>query len=470
MKNHSTTLTAILLALLTAIAAPAALGATDLLSAWQAARQNNAAFAAARAQQEAGLTRPRQSQALSLPQVSASAGSGYLASDHDTRGAQFSAAGFGSANDAAFRTRLDGGPVTAFTLTAQQSLFNAERNANASQLNHQGQLAEQQFRLAEQDLILQTAQSYFAVLLATDALATLQAQKNAVSHAFDVARERFEAGAAPVTDRDEAQARFDAIVSEELLARDELQLKRTAYADLTGTSAEDLRTAPTNAAFETLGGGALSRWTARAAEHNPLLAMQNLGGAIARDELEKFRARMAPSLDLIARLSDERMSGANGLGGTTRINANTQTIVMQLTIPLYTGGMRDAKRNEAAALLRKAEFDTQSLREEILRQTQASWLGVNTGITRIKAQTQALRSAQSRLNATTTGLEVGARTTLDLMNAQADYYQAQRNLAQVKYQLLLDRLRLSAVAGELAEAQLREVNALLAAAETNPAK
>ena len=177
-----------------------------------------------------------------------------------------------------------------------------------------------------------------------------------------------------------------------------------------------------------------------------------------------------PGLDLIARLSDERMNGANGLGGTTRINANTQTIVMQLTIPLYTGGMRDAKRDEAAALLRKAEFDTQSLREEILRQTQASWLGVNTGITRIKAQPQALRSAQSRLNATTTGLEVGARTTLDLMNAQADYYQAQRNLAQVKYQLLLDRLRLSAVAGELAEAQLREVNALLAAAETNPAR
>ncbi|MEO8441066.1 MAG: TolC family outer membrane protein [Betaproteobacteria bacterium] len=455
-------LSVLLLLVSAGAAAPAVLGATDLVNAWQAAQQHNPGFAAARAQWEAGLTRKRQGRALSLPQVTASAAGGYIETDRNTTGAQFNAPGFGASNDATFRTHIDGGSTTTWAISAQQSLYSAERLANSRQLDRQSQLAEEQFRSAQQDLILQTAQAYFAVLLAEESLATLQAQKDAAARALDVAMERFDAGAAPVTDRDEAQARFDAIVTDELLARDELQLKRAAFADLTGLASERLKRVSADTSFDQFNSSPLSAWTERASRRNPLIAMQDLGRDIARDELDKFRALMAPSLDLVARVADDRMNGGNGFGGTTHLNANTRTVGVQVTIPLYSGGMRDAKRDEAAALVRKSEFDAQALRQEVLRQTQASWLGVSTGISRVKAQTQALRSARSRLNATETGREVGERTTLDLMNAQTDFYQAQRNLAQVKYQLLLDRLRLAAVAGDLTDAELREVNAVLA--------
>ena len=120
-------------------------------------------------------------------------------------------------------------------------------------------------------------------------------------------------------------------------------------------------------------------------------------------------------------------------------------------------------RDEASALAVKAQFDTRALREQVLRQAQAAWLAVSTGGVRVHAGEQALKSAQSRLDATETGVEVGARTMLDFMNAQNDFYQMQRNLLQTKYQLLLDRLRLSAVAGELGEAELREIDGTLAA-------
>lgn len=470
VKTNSKILLTLLLAALTGATAPTALGATDLVTAWQSAQQHNQGFAAARAQWEAGLTRRRQGHALSMPQVAASATGGYIATDRDTRGAQFSAPGFGAASDAAFRTHIDGGPTTGWAVTAQQSIYSAERSANSRQLDRQSLLAEEQFRSAQQDLILQTAQAYFAVLVADESLATLRAQKVAAARALDVAREQFDAGAVPVTDQHEAQARFDAIVTDELAAGDNLQLMRAAFADLTGLDADILKQLGANAMFDQFSAGPLDAWTERAARRNPLIAMQDLGRDIARDEVDKFRALMSPSLDLIARVGDERLSGSNGFGGTTRVNANTRTVGLQLTIPIYTGGMRDAKRDEAAALVRKAEFDAQALRQEIARQTHASWLGVNTGISRIKAQAQALRSAQSRLDATETGREAGARTTLDLMNAQTDYFNARRNLAQVKYQLLLDRLRLSAVAGELTEVLLREVNAVLATGAAGSAR
>jgi outer membrane protein len=91
------------------------------------------------------------------------------------------------------------------------------------------------------------------------------------------------------------------------------------------------------------------------------------------------------------------------------------------------------------------------------------WLGVDRGAQRVAAHEQALKSARSRLDATETGRDVGARTMLDFMNAQSDYYQTQRNLLQTRYQLLLDRLRLAAVTGELDETQVREVNSALTA-------
>ena len=437
--------------------------ATDLVDAWQSARQHDPVIEAARAQRQAGEARQRQGRALLLPQVAASASGAYVTTDRDTTGAQFSAPGFGASGDASFRTRINGGQATGWAVSAQQPIYNAERFVNSRQLDKQSQVAEIQLRAAEQDLILRMSQAYFAVLLAEETLATTQTQKDAAARALDIANERFDAGAAPVTDRDESRARFDEIAVQELFARDELQLKRVAFSDLTGISALGLRGLAAGDSFERFGVGPLEAWTARAEQGNPLIAMQNLGLDIARDEVEKFRAAFSPVLDLIARVSDDRMQGGNGTG-TSTITANLRTVGVQLTIPLYSGGMRTAKQDEAAALARKAGFDALALRQEVLRQTQASWLGVSTGISRVNARAQALRSARARLNATETGNEVGARTMLDLMNAQTDFYQAQRNLAQAKYQLLLERLRLSAMAGELSDTELRDVNAMLSAA------
>jgi outer membrane protein len=453
---------------LAAIATQSAWGGTDLLSAWQAARQHDPIFEAARAQWQAGQTKQRQGRALLLPQVAVTGSGGYVSTDRDTTGAQFAVPGFGASNDAAFRTRIHGGQATSWALTAQQPLYNAERMANARQLDRQAQMAEVQFRAAQQELILRTAQAYFAVLLAEETLATLQTQKHAAARARDIGQERFDTGASPVTDRDEARARFDEITTQELASRDDLRMKRAAFTDLTDRPAEQLSHLG-DAPLDRFSVGPLADWTDRAAQRNPLIAMQELGRDIARDEVEKFRALTSSSLDLFARVADDRMHGGNGFG-TTNITSNTRTVGVQLTIPIFTGGMRNAKRDEAAALALKAQFDAQALRQEVLRQTQSAWLGVNTGITRVHAHELALRSAQSRLNATETGKEVGARTMLDLMNAQTDFFQAQRNLAQAKYQLLLSRLSLAATAGELSESELREVNSGLSSANAGASR
>ena len=465
MKRLSPSVAGMLLASLfmpfVALAPLSAYAAQDLVSAWQAAQAHDPAFASARAQWQAGQTKQRQSSALFMPQVAVTGSLSGISMDRDTRGAQFNAPGFGSANDAEFRSKINAGPATNVALVARKPLYNAELQANASQLERQAQLADVQFRFAQQELVLRTAQSYFAVLLAEDTLASLESQKKAAAHALEVAEESFEAGALPVTDRNEAQARYDEIASQQLVASDDLQLKRSALFDLTGVSAEDIRKLNANVSLERYSVGPLAQWTERAEQHNLLLAMQRLGHDIARDEVAKYRALVSPSLDFVAQLSDERMSGGNGFGTTTRITSTAATVGLQLTIPLVTGGMRSAKHDEAVAMAEKARYDAEALRLEVLRQTQAAWLSVTTGIAQIHAQEQVLRSASARLDATETGREVGARTTLDLVNAQADLFRAQLRLAQAKHQLLLGRLRLAASTGELSESDVQAVNAIL---------
>ena len=439
---------------------PSAQAAEDLVSAWRAAQDHDAVFASARAQWQAGRTRQRQSQALFMPQVSVNGSVGAVSMDRDTRGAQFGAPGFGSANDAQFRTKIDAGMASNVAVVARKPLYNAELEANASQLERQAELAELQYRSAEQELILRTAQAYFAVLLSEESLANVESQKRASAHALEVARESFDAGALPVTDRNEAQARYDDLSSQQLAAESDLRIKRSALSDLSGSSAAELKKPAPDTVFERYAVAPLAEWSQRAEQRNILLAMQRLGQDIARDEVAKYRSLVSPSLDLVAQVADERMSGSNSFG-TTRITSTAATVGLQFSIPLFTGGMRGARHDEAVALAEKARFDAEALRREVLRQTEVAWLSVTNGLAQIRAQEQAVKSAAARLDATETGQEVGARTRLDLVNAQADLHRSQLRLAQSRLQLLLGRLQLAATAGELSERDVQAVNAIL---------
>jgi outer membrane protein len=431
--------------------------ATDLLTAWQAAREHDPVFAAATAHSRTAEAKQRQGRALWLPQVTASAGTGIASSQNATEGAEFSAPGFGTSRNVDFRTSIDNGSLNRWEVAAQQPIYNAERRAQARQFDRQSELATVQYRSAEQALILRVAQAYVDVLAADERVALLRRQKAAIARALDEARERFDAGDIPRTDVNEAQSRFDAILAEELAAADARQLAHTDFTDLTGLPAEPLSRVGTEPLAAT---APLDDWLARSAQGSLLLAQQQLGEDIAHREVDKYRAFTSPTLDLVARAGDDRLSG-DGDFGHSRVSSNSRSITLQLTIPLSTGGMRSARHDEAVALADKARFDVDAARQLAARETRAAWLGVTTGAARVRAFEQARRSAAARLDATQTGLEAGARTTLDLLNAQAELFTAEFALTQARHALLLDRLRLSAAVGELGQAELAAANAQL---------
>ncbi|MCC7328414.1 MAG: TolC family outer membrane protein [Burkholderiales bacterium] len=452
---------ALLLAVALAAFAQAAIADVDLLGAWEAAQRQDPAFAAAGAELVAGEARSRQARALSLPTVTVRGSVGYGGATQDSTGAQFSAPGFGTVDGADFRTDIRDGTATSWRVTAEQPLYNEQRSANARQLELQADQAGIGHRAARQDLMLRTARAYFEVLLSEDALLEIRRQKAATARALEVAQGSYDEGKLPVTDRNEARARHDGILARESAAEDDLALRRSALFDLTGIAAERLKRIPDGVPLRAFDAGRLEAWLSKAGDGNPQIGMQVLSRDIAAQEVRKWTAQAAPTVSLVAQANGERLSGNGGFGTGASVSSTNGVVGLQLAIPIYEGGMRSARADEAVALADKARFGIDATRKAILQQTRGAWLGATSGLTRIASLERAVESARSRVDATTIGHEVGARTTLDLLNAQADLFRALRDVQQAKYQVLLDRLTLAKAAGELSEESLRAANANL---------
>lgn len=450
-----------------ALAAVLAVGAApsqaaDLLDVWRAAQQNDLDYAAAASARQAGETRRAQAGSLWLPNVQFNGTAGVATNTTTTNGAQFSAPGLGTNTGVDFNTSINNGTLGRWSLEARQPVISRERLAQSRQLEMAADLADLEWANAQQSLMLTTAQRYFEVVLATEALRVLRQQQEAVNRALIEAKDRHALGDIPVTGTYEATARAEAIRAQIIAAETELQLKQVALSDVTGLKPEamNLRFPANDAAPGEA--RALDRWLTEAADRNPLLRMQTKATEVANEEAAKYSLAATPKVDVVAQAGQDRLSG-NGDYGSALNNNRGWMVGVQLSLPLYTGGYRSARQEEALHLADKARTDADRTRQKIALQTRAAWMGLTVGAGRIAALSEALRANRSRLDSTRTGVEVGDRTTLDLLNAESDTATAELALMHARIEVLMDRLRLAALSGQLDEPQLQLVNATLTA-------
>jgi len=454
------------LAVLAWLGAAAQAQAADLLDAWRAAQGADMQYAAARSARLAGEARREQGASFWRPALQLSGSVGVANGETSVSGARFSAPGFGTVDGANFDTSVTGGTATSWALRAKQPLYSRERDANKRQLELSADVAELDWRAAEQALVLRVAERYFDVALAAEALRVLQRQQQAVERSLAEARDRFKLGDAPVTDTHEAAARAQSIRAEVLAAQSQLTLKQAALNDITGwtgTPVQSLATGDSSWLQELPG---LEHWLAAAMGGNLQLRMLAASIDVARQEAAKYSAAAAPTLDLVANVGQDRLSGSGDFGAAVT-SAGNASIGVQLNVPLYTGGWRSARQDESLRLAEKAVADREHHAQQVTQQTRAAWLGLTVGGSRAAALNEALVASRSRLDATRIGRQVGERTTLELLNAENDAAMAELALQQARVALLLDRLRLAALAGQLDEARLRAVNAGLIPATSN---
>jgi len=442
-----------------------AANARDLVGVYEDALRNDPqlrqAEANRRAQREA---RPQAWSAL-LPQIN---GTGSFNRDHSD--GEEPATNIGQAS-APF---VQNSTTKAWRLELRESLFSWSNWMTVKQADKEVAQAEATYLAAQQNLILRTAQAYFNVLSAQDGLDANQASLEAISRQLDQANKRFEVGLIAITDVQEAKAARDTAAAAVIAAKRTLATTGDQLSEITGQKYDSLSKPGDDMPLSTPQPASVDQWVTVSLDQNVSLLSSRLAADIARENVKIAFGGHLPTLDLLASKS-RTMTDADqafaGLRGPSNTAINDRQYSLQVTVPIFSGGLTQSK-------VRQAEYQWIAAKEGVVqtsrateRQARDAYLGVISGIARVQALRQALESNQTALKATEAGYEVGTRTAVDVLNSRRALVQAQTDYAVSRYDYIVSIVQLRLAAGNLASNDVAEINKWLAlSAPTVPAQ
>tara|TARA_R110000850_G_scaffold189247_17_gene315185 strand:- start:10158 stop:11585 length:1428 start_codon:yes stop_codon:yes gene_type:complete len=421
--------------------------ANELLKVYERALSQDMQLQAARHARDAQIEIRPQARSVLLPQINGSYG--YQEQEED------GTEGFGGgANVPVDRESTQKG----ITVRLDQVLFDWAAFRQLAQSNDEVALARARYRRAEQDLLLRTAQTYFNALSASDNLRFSVAEKEAFERQLEQGRTRFEVGLAAITEIQEAQARYDLGVAQEITAQQQLANAREALYEITGRVESRLVPLIEEFPLQPAQPAQVEPWLETANANNLDLIAASLQLKSAEKGVSVARAGHLPTVGALAQYEDLEASGGRFSG-----QSEIETIGIQVQIPIFSGLATRSRVNQARATKAQLEAQLEGAERGVERQTRDAFLAVMSGVARVKALRQAVLSSSTALEASEIGLEVGTRTTVDVLNAQSALFSAQRDYARARYDYLLSVLALKAAAGTLDEGDLREVDSLLVA-------
>ncbi len=343
-----------------------------------------------------------------------------------------------------------------YGVDARQPIYRKQNLIQIEQAATQVSQADKQLHLSQQTLILRTTQAYFDVLIAQDKIDLIDAQKTAISSQLEQAKANFQVGTVTITDVNEAQARYDLTVAQEIAAVNEYQIAKHLLQAITGQFPPKLASVKADIKTNNLA-QSMDSWLEVAAQNNLNIQIQQDIAKYSEQEIERSKAGHLPTLDAVASYTDSYANGSASAFSTGN-ELKTGAIGLQLQIPLYQGGATSSLVRQAALNKQKAQDDVEIARRQTELDTQRAYLNLSTTIAQVKALDQALISSQSQLDSTKLGYEVGVRTTVDVLNAQQQLFSAKRDLLQARYNYLVNIIRLKAASGVVAEADLLDIN------------
>jgi outer membrane protein len=355
--------------------------------------------------------------------------------------------------------------TTNFGVDLRQSLYNQANYESLDIARGQITQAEALYQSAHQDFLVRVSQSYFTVLTLTDGVTFAEAEEKAFKRQFEQAEQRFEVGLTAVTDVHEARATYDNARARAIVARNDLADAEEALFELTGRYFEAYDALQDTLPLVEPDPASGEEWVQMALRNNPDVLAAQAALDVAGANMRLARTGHFPTLDLSAgynQFTDKQYSDViNDIELNEDLEVDDTSIALILNIPIYQGGRVSAQTRQAHRLLDATGQDMDTVNNGVVRQTQNAYRAVLAGIQEVEAFRQASISAESALEATQAGFEVGTRTIVDVLIAEQRKYQAQRDNSFARHAYILRHLQLKSVAGMLTADDLKVVNQLL---------
>ncbi|MBH9345886.1 TolC family outer membrane protein [Pseudomonas aeruginosa] len=354
------------------------------------------------------------------------------------------------------------------TLSLQQPLFDYEAFSRYRKGMAQALLSDARFRSQSQELLVRVLEAYTGALLAQDQIDLARAQKRSYREQFQLNQRQFERGNGTRTATLETQARFNLAQAQEIEARDSQDAALRELERLVGVPLEISDLAPLGERFQVrpLSPASYTAWRDLALAENPELASLRHAVDVARHEVEQNRADFLPRLGLYASTGKSKSGSEN----TYNQRYETDSVGIQLSIPLYSGGESLAATRQATHRMEKSHYDLDDKVRETLNQVRKMYNQSSSSAAKIRAYEMTVDSARTLVMATRKSIAAGVRVNLDLLNAEQALYSAMNELSRAKYDYLTAWARLRFYAGVLSEQDLEQVAANFVAGQAPPAR
>ncbi len=421
--------------------------AADLKDVANAAWSNDGTWQAARQNWEASQQTLVQGRAMLLPTIDAKYG--HYRNDRHLE-------------DSGSTIKYDD-EVTSVTLT--QPLFRLDAFYGYKEAKASVSVDRANFYQARQAFVLRVANGYFGVLRAWDNLVSAQAEEKAIGRQLEQTKERFKVGLVPGTDVQEAQASYDLTKVNLIVAKQDFSIARDQLEAFTGRKWTELAELRKNLPMGNPQPDDMSAWLDKASYQNPDIMAARYSAKEAGFTAKRQLGAMLPKVQLVGSYSHEHVAPdgnipAAALDNLTPDGHGTQ-VGIEVTMPLFHGGSLNSQRKQALLRSQAADNTFQQTLRNVTQETRSSYRTVEADSLRVKARRQAIRSAESALEATRSGYQVGTRNIVDVLNAEQALYAAQRDYANARYDYILDSLTLKGSAGELDIADLVDINTWL---------
>jgi len=362
-----------------------------------------------------------------------------------------------------------------FRLTLTQTIFDFSKYAAFNSARDVSKQADASINAAIQDLMLRVAKAYFAVLNDEDNIRNNVATKAAFAKQLEQAQQQFKVGLKTITDVYTAQASYDSSVATYITAVNNLADDKENLRVITGIFYPSLAKLSEKFPLVTPNPNNIDAWVEKAQRQNWSIKAACYAAQASREIVKQqfaghfptlsaegsyeinFQRTIASPLGFVDFISNQPT--VIPVGGSNQVS--TSTALLRLNIPIVQGGL-------VVAQTRKAQYNYQNSLQKLeqqtrnsLNNTRQSYLGVLSGISKINADKQTIKSYISSLEGLQASYQVGTETLVDVLNQQQKVFQAQTQYAADRYAYVNSLLALKAAAGTLCVEDLRAINAWL---------
>jgi len=373
-----------------------------------------------------------------------------------------------------------------YTVTLTQPVFNVAALEAFKQGDLNTKIADMRFFLAQQDLIIRVSQAYFDTLTSQDNVELYLNKKDLIKQQLDVARAKFDAGLATIVDVNTAQAALDLANSQEIAAQADLIVKRGVLEQLVGrpvgplsplvkeakidgvlkdprSKSKDSRSVPITESVnpQLPPGQTLNDWINQAEAANFNVLATQLSVSLAESSYRAAQALNYPSVNFVGTSGYNTSNGTPNTYTPSNTNVFNNTVALQMTIPLVSGGYNSSVIRQNAALVDQAKANYDNARRTAAQNTRTAFTGFYGGLASVKAFEAAERSSTSALESSKLGFQVGTLINIDVLIALDILISTRSQLQQARYSTILNAIKLKAHAAALSDEDLISINTLL---------